>query len=202
MSYLKFKNQDMNIAIIATSPRKNSNSLRFSNYLQKIAQTAGYEDVTVVDFHHFDIPSVGRGTVNKGALTDFQSELITAWEKADLVFFVTPEYNFTVNGDLLNALHQLGSKEFAHLFNNKVFAFAGVSSGRGGKNPCLDLTTVVNKIINFSNQYSVVSPRIYESHETHKNLDENADSVGNKIYEDGVKAFVDYSIEVTKRWAV
>jgi hypothetical protein len=33
-------------------------------------------------------------------------------------------------------------------------------------------------------------------------LDENADSVGNKIYEDGVKAFVDYSLEVTKRWAV
>jgi chromate reductase, NAD(P)H dehydrogenase (quinone) len=190
----------MNIAIIATSPRKNSNSLRFSKYLQKIAQSSGNEEVIVVDFHHFDIPSVGRGTVNKDALTDFQSELITAWGNADLVFFVTPEYNFTVNGDLLNAFHQLGSKDFAHLFNNKVFAFAGVSSGRGGKVPCLELTTVVNKIINFSNQYSVVSPRIYESHETHKNLDENADSVGNKIYEDSVKAFVDYALEVTKRW--
>jgi chromate reductase, NAD(P)H dehydrogenase (quinone) len=190
----------MNIAIIATSPRKNSNSLRFSKYLQKIAQSSGYEDITVVDFHHFDIPSVGRGMVNKDALTDFQSELITAWTAADLVFFVTPEYNFTVNGDLLNAFHQLGSKDFAHLFHNKVFALAGVSAGRGGKTPCLELTTVINKIINFSNQYSVVSPRIFESHETHKNLDENADSVGNKIYEDGVKAFVDYSLEVTKRW--
>jgi chromate reductase, NAD(P)H dehydrogenase (quinone) len=190
----------MNIAIIATSPRKNSNSLRFSKYLQKIAQVSGYEEVTVVDFHHFDIPSVGRGMVNKDALTDFQSELITAWGNADLVFFVTPEYNFTVNGDLLNAFHQLGSKDFAYLFNNKVFAFAGVSVGRGGKVPCLELTTVVNKIINFSNQYSVVSPRIYESHETHKNLDENSDSVGNKIYEDSVKAFVDYALEVTKRW--
>lgn len=192
----------MNIAIIATSPRKNSNSLRFSKYLQKIAQSSGYEDVTVVDFHHFDIPSVGRGTVNKDALTDFQAELISAWENADLVFFVTPEYNFTVNGDLLNALHQLGSKDFVHLFNNKVFALAGVSSGRGGKVPCLELTTIINKIINFSNQYSVVSPRIYESHDTHKNLDENADSVGNLIYENGVKAFVDYSLEVTKRWTV
>jgi chromate reductase, NAD(P)H dehydrogenase (quinone) len=190
----------MNIAIIATSPRKNSNSLRFSKYLQKVAQSSGYEEVTVVDFHHFDIPSVGRGIVNKDALTDFQSELITAWGNADLVFFVTPEYNFTVNGDLLNAFHQLGSKDFAHLFNNKVFAFAGVSAGRGGKVPCLELTTVVNKIINFSNQYSVVSPRIYESHETHKNLDENADSVGNLIYESSVKAFVDYALEVTKRW--
>ena len=190
----------MNIAIIATSPRKNSNSLRFSNYLQKIAQSTGYENITVVDFHHFDIPSVGRGTVNKDALTDFQAELINAWTAADLIFFVTPEYNFTVNGDLLNALHQLGSRDFAHLFHDKVFALAGVSSGRGGKTPCLELTTVINKIINFSNQYSVVSPRIFESHETHKNLDENADSVGNLIYENGVKAFIDYSLEVTKRW--
>ena len=190
----------MNIAIIATSPRKNSNSLRFSKYLQKVLQTSDIQNTTIVDFHHFDIPSVGRGIINKEALTDFQRELLTAWEKADLVFFVTPEYNFTVNGDLLNALHQLGSKDFAHLFNNKIFALAGVSSGRGGKTPCLELTTVINKIINFSNQYSVVSPRIFESHETHKNLDENADSVGNKIYEDGVKAFLDYSLEVTNRW--
>ena len=190
----------MNIAIIATSPRKNSNSLRFSNYLQKLAQTAGYENVTVVDFHHFDIPSVGRGTINKESLTDFQSELLSAWTAADLVFFITPEYNFTVNGDLLNALHQLGSKDFAHLFHDKVFALAGVSSGRGGKIPCLELTTVINKIINFSHQYSVVSPRIFESHETNKNLDDMADSTGNKVYEDGVKAFLDYSLEVTKRW--
>ena len=190
----------MNIAIIATSPRKNSNSLRFSKYLQKVLQTSDIQNTTIVDFHHFDIPSVGRGIINKEDLTDFQRELLTAWEKADLVFFVTPEYNFTVNGDLLNALHQLGSKDFAHLFNNKIFALAGVSSGRGGKTPCLELTTVINKIINFSNQYSVVSPRIFESHETHKNLDENADSVGNKIYEDGVKAFLDYSLEVTNRW--
>lgn len=190
----------MNIAVIATSPRKNSNSLRFAKYLQQVAQESGVDEVTVVDFHLFDIPSVGRGVINKNALTDFQQALIGAWEQADLVIFVTPEYNWTVNGDLLNALHQLGSKDFMHLFNDKTFALAGVSAGRGGKIPCLELTTVINKIINFTNQYSVVSPRIYESHETPKNLDEHSKSVGNDIYEDTVKAFVDYSITVAKRW--
>ena len=191
----------MNIAIIATSPRKNSNSLHFSNYLKKVfLASSASSEVSVVDFHHFDIPSVGRGTVNKESLTDFQAELIGAWEKADLVVFVSPEYNWTVNGDLLNALHQLGGKDFMHLFNNKVFALVGVSSGRGGKIPCLELTTVINKIINFTNQYSIVSPRIYESHETHKNLDQNADSVGNVIYETTVKAFADYSLAVAERW--
>ncbi|MEA5428296.1 MULTISPECIES: NADPH-dependent FMN reductase [Arcicella] len=190
----------MNIAIIATSPRKNSNSLRFSKYLQKVLKASGFENSTIVDFHHFDIPSVGRGTVQKDDLTLFQAELIGVWEKADLVFFVSPEYNWTVNGDLLNALHQLGSKDFVHLFNNKVFALAGVSNGRGGKVPCLELTTVINKIINFTNQHSVISPRIYESHETAKNLDEHADSTGNHIYENTVKAFVDYALIVAKRW--
>lgn len=190
----------MNIAIIATSPRKDSNSLRFSKYLQKVLATSGFENSTVVDFHHFDIPSVGRGIIKKDDLSLFQAELIGAWEKADLVFFVTPEYNWTVNGDLLNALHQLGSKDFLHLFNNKVFALAGVSNGRGGKVPCLELTTVINKIINFTNQYSVVSPRIYESHETAKNLDEQADSTGNHVYESTVKAFVDYALVVAERW--
>lgn len=190
----------MNIAIIATSPRKNSNSLRFSKYLQKVLKASGFEDSTIVDFHHFDIPSVGRGTVRKDDLTLFQAELIGAWEKADLVFFVTPEYNWTVNGDLLNALHQLGSRDFMHLFHNKVFALAGVSNGRGGKVPCLELTTVINKIINFTNQYSVVSPRIYESHETAINLNENSESTGNEIYENTVKAFVDYALVVAKRW--
>ncbi|MEA5259907.1 NAD(P)H-dependent oxidoreductase [Arcicella aquatica] len=190
----------MNIAIIATSPRKNSNSLRFSKYLQKVLSAEGFESTTVVDFHHFDIPSVGRGVINKDELTPFQSELIGAWEKADLVFLVSPEYNWTVNGDLLNALHQLGSKDFVHLFDNKVFALAGVSNGRGGKIPCLELTTVINKIINFTHQYSVVSPRIYESHETSSNLDEHSESTGNKIYEFTVKSFVEYAVAVAQRW--
>lgn len=190
----------MNIAIIATSPRKNSNSLRFSKYLQKVLSAEGFESTTVVDFHHFDIPSVGRGVIKKDELTPFQSELIGAWEKADLVFLVSPEYNWTVNGDLLNALHQLGSKDFVHLFDNKVFALAGVSNGRGGKIPCLELTTVINKIINFTHQYSVVSPRIYESHETSSNLDEHSESTGNKIYEFTVKSFVEYAVAVAQRW--
>jgi len=189
----------MNIAIIATSPRKNSTSLRFAKYISNLTSLEGNQ-VEVVDFHDFDIPSVGRGIIDKLALTPFQSKLIKAWELADLVFFITPEYNWTVNGDLLNALHQLGSKDFMHLFNNKTFALAGVSTGRGGKIPCLELTTIINKIINFTNQFSIVSPRIYESHETNQNLDAQSVSLGNEIYENTVKSFIDYSLVVSKRW--
>jgi chromate reductase, NAD(P)H dehydrogenase (quinone) len=191
----------MNIAILATSPRANSTTLRFAKYLQSLTQLLNNE-VDLIDFHEFDIPSVGRGTLNKEKLTPFQSKLILAWEKANLVIITTPEYNWTVNGDLLNALHQLGSKDFMHLFNNKTFAFAGVSAGRGGKTPCIELTTVINKIINFTNQYSIVSPRIYESHETNKNLDADSVSLGNQIYENTVMDFVDYSLAIAKRWTI
>lgn len=189
----------MNIVILSTSPRKNSNTLRFSTYLQNQLIEKGHQ-ASVVDFHNFDIPSYGRGELLKNALTPFQEQLIAAWDNASLIIMATPEYNWTVNGDLLNALHQFSLKDFAHLFNNKTFAMAGVSAGRGGKIPCIELTTVVNKIINFANQYSIVSPRIYESHETHKNLNEQAQSTGNEVYEKTVNDYLDYTLTIATRW--
>ncbi|MBP6385832.1 MAG: NAD(P)H-dependent oxidoreductase [Pseudarcicella sp.] len=190
----------MHIAIIATSPRKNSNSLRFANFLKQTLAHKIDHSLAVVDFHDYDLPNVGRGVLDPHNLSAFQKNLIENWAKADLVFFALPEYNFTVNGDFLNALHVLGSKDYKHLFENKVFALAGISSGRGGKVPCLDTTNVLNKIINFSNTYSVVSPRIFEAHEIHKNLDENSQSTGNEIFDKTVEAFIDYSLEVRKMW--
>ncbi len=189
----------MQIAIISCSPRVNSNSLRFSKYLQSLAKNSNI-DAEIVDFHHFDIPNVGRGNLKAEELSTFQAKLIGDWAKANLVILVNPEYNWSVNGDVLTALHQLGSKNFEHLFNNKTFALVGVSAGRGGKVPCLELTTVINKVISFTNQNSVVSPRIYESHETPNNLTPEGQSTGNQIYETTVKSFFDYSINVAERW--
>ncbi len=189
----------MNIAILSGSPRANSNSLRFSKYLKNLIENKNHT-AEIVDFHEFDIPSVGRGKIDIANLTTFQGHLTNVWQNAGLVIIVSPEYNWTVNGDLLNALHQLGGKDFAHLFDNKTFAMVGVSSGRGGKVPCLELTSVLNKIISFTNQYSVVSPRIFESHETPINLDADAKSTGNQIYENTVEAFLNYSIAVSNRW--
>ncbi|MBC8155913.1 MAG: NADPH-dependent oxidoreductase, partial [Bacteroidetes bacterium] len=97
-------------------------------------------------------------------------------------------------------IHQTGGPAFKHLFENKVFAMAGVSSGRGGRQPALDMTTVTNKIISFTNSYSIVSPKLYESHETGKNLDETGTFIGDAIYDTTVRAFVDYSLAVAQRW--
>ena len=190
----------MKITLISTSSRKDSNSLRFVSYLRHILAEEGQHEVSIVTFEHYDIPLVGQGSIKKDALTPFQEELISAWEAADLVLFAMPEYNWTAPPQATNAIHQLGGPAFKHLFDNKVFAMVGISNGRGGRQPALDMTTVVNKIISFTNSYSIVSPKLYESHETDQNLDENGHFNGHEVYERTVQAFLHYTLTVAQRW--
>lgn len=190
----------MKITLISTSSRPTSSSLRFARYVRSVLAEAGIHEVSIVTFEHYDIPFVGQGFVHKDALTDFQRELISAWEAADLVIFTMPEYNWTAPPQATNAVHQLGGPGFKHLFENKVFAMVGISSGRGGRQPALDMTTVVNKVISFTNSFSIVSPKLYESHETAANLDENGNFIGHDTYDRTARAFIDYSIQVTQRW--
>lgn len=190
----------MKIALISTSPRKNSNSLRFVSYLRHLLTEAAQHEVSIVSFDEYDIPFVGQGVVKKDALTPFQAELINTWETADLVIFAMPEYNWTAPPQATNTIHQLGGPAFKHLFDNKVFAMVGVSNGRGGRQPALDMTTVVNKIVSFTNSYSIVSPKLYESHETDKNLNEAGEFIGHEVYERTARAFLDYTLTVAQRW--
>jgi chromate reductase, NAD(P)H dehydrogenase (quinone) len=190
----------MNIAIIACSPRTHSNSMRFANYLKTTLSELGHTDVPVVDFANYDIPFVGTGSVHPDNLTAFQQTLISTWEAADLVFFAIPEYNWTTTPQFDNTIHQLGGPTFKHLFDNKAFAFVGISSGRGGRQPALDGTTVLNKMISFSNSFSIVSPKLFESHETAINLDESGHFHGHEIYSRTTRAFAEYSLMVAQRW--
>lgn len=190
----------MNIALISTSSRSTSNSERFVKYLKHVLTESSQHDVFIVNFEHYDIPFVGQGSVKKDNLTPFQQEITSTWEAADLVIFVLPEYNWTAPPQATNTIHQLGGPAFRHLFDNKVFAMVGVSSGRGGRQPALDMTTITNKIISFTNSYSIISPKLYESHETDKNLDENGQFIGHEVYERTARAFVDYTLNVAQRW--
>ncbi|GAB3990588.1 hypothetical protein GCM10028807_18080 [Spirosoma daeguense] len=192
----------MKIALISTSSRPNSNSLRFVNYLRHILTEDDQHEVSVVSFEQYDIPFVGQGTLHADKLTPFQQELISTWNAADLVIFASPEYNWTAPPQATNTIHQLGGPAFKYLFNNKVFAMVGISNGRGGRQPALDMTTVTNKIISFTNSYSIVSPKLYESHETAINLDENGHFIGHEVYARTARAFVDYTLNVAQRWQV
>lgn len=190
----------MKAAVISTSPRKGSNSLKVAKFMAGIAGDHAGLEVTLTHFENADIPLVGRGEVDPENLSEFQDTLISNWKEADLVLFVVPEYNWITGGELINAFHQLGSKHFRSLFNNKVFAFAGVSNGKGGRRPCIEMTTLVNKLISVLDGHSFVSPKVFESQRTQDALDESGRSKGDASYEKAAANFVAYGIKAAGRW--
>ncbi len=190
----------MKITIISASSRQQSNSVKVQRYLKSLLEKSGNHEIACCDFENCDIPMIGRGTVDKNNLSSFQKDLTEKWNQAELILLVAPEYNWITSGELINALHQLGTKDFASLFDNKVFGLVGVSNGRGGRRPGIELTTLINKLISFLEQTSVVSPKIFESHETHKNLSETGESLGNAIYDKGIEKYLNYTLTIARRW--
>jgi len=190
----------MNVFIIAASPRENSLTLRFATYLKKEIEKKALGPVELIDFEEFDVPAIGKGNFGLANLTPFQAKLTQGWLKADLVIICSPEYNWTANAELFILMDRIGSADFRQLFENKVFSFVGVSSGRGGRQPALDLVKVLSKVISFIDGISIVSPKILEVHEAQKNLDSNAASVGNPVFEKATQSFIDYSLRLTDRW--
>ena len=189
----------MNIAIISGSARANNNTLRVAKAIQ-LHLTNLNQLSNVVDFTFYDLPLINQGKVDQNNLSAFQEDLITAWRNADLIITISPEYNWSVTPELLNMYNAIGVKDFIDLFNEKTFAFVGVSSGKGGKMPCLQLNQIVGKLVSFSNSYSFISPKIFESHFTKDVLDENGNSIGNAMYDKGLLDFINYNLNVAERW--
>lgn len=154
----------------------------------------------IIDLAEEQIPTVGRGNIDPENLSDFQRHLIEKWAAASVIIITAPEYNWSTNAEIINLAHQLGNKNHAYLFNNKVFAFVGVSTGRGGRQSALELMMIFNKIISFTNNQSIVSPKLWESHETHLNINAGTLISENKVYMESAKIFLDYTIEIAKRW--
>lgn len=190
----------LKISIISTSPRKNSSSLRVAKRIKQILESKNFSHLQICDFENYDIPLVGQGELHQEQLSDFQQKLIDTWASGELLIFVVPEYNWNTSPQLINAIDQLGGAPFDYLFDNKVFAFCGVSSGRGGRMPAVQMMTLFHKIISFTNKLSVISPKIYESHETAKNVAENGDSMGNTFYDKPLEQFIDYSLQIAEKF--
>jgi chromate reductase len=189
----------MNISILSGSARSQNNTYRVALALQKQFDEYGH-DTTLVDFTYYDLPLIHQGDINPQALTLFQQNLISSIEQANLCIIVTPEYNWTTTPEILNMVHRLADKNFKHIFNNKVFAFVGVSSGKGGKMPAVQLVSVFNKIISFMGLFSISSPKILEAHFVKEVLDEKGNSLGNALFDKGLEDFVQYNLYIANRW--
>jgi chromate reductase len=188
----------MKIGIISGSARANNNTLRVARAIEKVY--ASTHTVSVIDFMAYDIPLIAQGGLNLNALSDFQQRLIQTMEEAQILIIISPEYNWSTTPEILNMLHLLPSSSSSNLFNNKVFAFVGVSTGRGGKTPAIHLMQILNKLISFGNHESLVSARIFESHYTKEVLNEAGDSLGNEIYDKGLLDFCSYTQRMAQRW--
>lgn len=190
----------MNICIISGSARSNNNTLRVGKALKLRMEDLGCA-VSLVDFQEYDLPLINQGQISRELFTPFQSKLATNMEQAQVVVLITPEYNWSTTPEILNFLHRLGDAAFASLFNHKVFATVGVSTGKGGKAPALHLHTILNKIISFTNLDSMVSAKIFESHFTKEVLDVDGQSLQNQAYDKGLDEFIAFTMRVGKRWS-
>ncbi len=188
----------MNICIISGSARENNSTVRVAYAVERILKPN--HQTTLIDFRHYDIPFINQSEISKDNLSAWQQQLIDAMTQANLVILISPEYNWSTTPEILNFLHRFGDREFSGLFNEKIFALVGTSSGKGGKTPALHLSSVLSKIISFLNAESVVSPKIFESHFIREVLDEEGNSLGNNFYDKGLNDFIEYNVRLAERW--
>jgi len=190
------------ITILSGSPRANSNTLRVAKAIGHIIrETEAEQHVQIIDFNGFDIPSANTGTVNIHQLSDWQRLLFESCRDSEMVFVLTPEYNWFPSAEIIQMIHSMAATPFKAMWDNKLFVTCGTSSGRGGRMPAVQLSYTLNKILNVFNCESMVSPKMFESQFTDKALDADGRSVGNEEYMSGLIAFVNFNLKLNRRWA-
>ncbi|MEY3984414.1 MAG: hypothetical protein RL160_1973 [Bacteroidota bacterium] len=185
------------ITIISGSARPGSNTLRVSKAIKRILEektNIPASEIKVIDFAPYDIPFYNGDDLQRGQLSNFQEEVASSMSRSSLIFLLSPEYNWFPSAEIINLIHRFGTSSFKDLWEDKVFATCGVSTGRGGRMPAVQLSYVVNKLLNVMNLHSIVSPKMFESQFTTKALDEAGGSLGNAEYDKGLEQFVDYNL--------
>lgn len=187
----------MNVGILSGSARKGNNTLRVAKALKKL-----YPEAVIVDYQEYDLPNFAEGWVNPEKETAFQSHLINTIKNSDLLIVLTPEYNWFPSAEIINTVHQLAGAAYKHIFDNMVVTNVGVSSGRGGRMPAVQLGYVFNKVFNFFALNSITSPRPFEAQEVTACIDEDGNLLDNDAFNKGFKDYLSYSLKVAKRWHV
>ena len=189
----------MKHTILSGSSRKNSISLRVSKALERVLMEQGENEVEVVSFEDYDIPFFNHD-FDPDNLTPFQLRLTNAMRSGHTIIFVTPEYNWFPSAEMVHLVHRLGDTPFRDLWQEKVLSFVGVSNGRGGRMPTVQMGYVVDKLISVFGFESLTNPKSFEVEFAHLVLDEKGRSTGNADFDRGLKAFVDYHIRLSQRW--
>lgn len=187
----------MTVGILSGSSRQNSNTGKVGMAIERILIANGVApaDIRRPDFAKYDLPFMNGGDVIKEALTPFQKDVYETMRDSRLIFVLSPEYNWFPSPEIINLVNHYGNRDMAECWENKTFATCGVSAGAGGRIPAVQLSYLVNKIINVMDFRSIVSAKMFESMHTAKSLDANGNSLGNEIYDAGLEKFVRYNLE-------
>ncbi len=176
------------ITILSGSARSNSNTLKVAKAVQHIVQASGKE-ASIIDFHAYDVPNFNQD-FDPESLSEWQQHTIASMSKAQVIFVLSPEYNWCPSAEVLTFLNRFGSKQFAAIWDNKTFATIGVSAGIGGRMPAVQLCNVINKIISFIDVSSNTISAIQEVHHVAQVIDDEGQLKDNEQFNSTFKKFV------------
>ncbi|MFN4913908.1 MAG: NAD(P)H-dependent oxidoreductase [Sphingomonadales bacterium] len=189
------------IGILCGSSRANSNTARVGKAIRRILVSKGVDAtlIAIPDFENYDIPFSNGGSLKPGALSTFSQAVYESMAGSKLIFILSPEYNWFPTPEIINLINQFGKKDFSDCWEGKIFATCGISSGRGGRIPAIQMGYMLNKLINFMNCNSIVSAKSFESQFTPKALDNEGNSLGNAEYDAGLENFVLYNLNLMRK---
>ncbi len=189
----------MKVALLSGTSRKGNNTIRVAKALKNIHEKHGH-DTHIVDFRAYDLPFFNGNPIDADNPTSFQKELLDTWRDADLVYILSPEYNWLISPELANMTNHYSGNNHKYLYDNKVFAFVGVSSGIGGRLPTMQLSSVLEKLIFYLGGQSVCSPNKFESHYTPLELDEEGNYIKESGFKGRLESFATYNTNLILRF--
>ena len=190
----------LSTCIVCGSPRKTNHSIKLALALKRALHQKTNQEPALVDFRDYDIPLMAQGSLNPTQLSPFQQHLFDSMSKADLVILISPEYNWMPSAEMINFIHQMADKPYASMWDGKVFGVCGVSNGRGGRFPVVQLSYVLNKILGFMGFDSFVSPRGLELQFIHQTLGPEGEVLNNPEFEKGMDAFLIQALRYADTW--
>lgn len=155
----------MNLKIISSTDRPNSNALRVSNYVKTLYEKQGI-DIEVISLEDFPLEEVKGGKYGKElpAVEKFRKPIV----EADGLIFVIPEYNGSFPGILKLFVDYL---PFPKAFEKMPMAFIGEAAGAFG---ALRSVEQFQMIANYRNALQfperVFIPRVKDEFEEGKGL--------------------------------
>lgn len=164
--------------------RSGSQSLKVTHWLQNYLKSLDV-DTIVLDLHELNLPMF----TDEQEETEAEQNVLKALDSADGVVFVSPEWNGTMSHGLVNMLHYVGT-ELAH----KPVTLVGVSSGRGGHYPLMQM-----RIMNYKNTHFVVSPESFLVQDVKKIL--NDDDMSDDAQDASIKKRARYALNVLLAYA-